>query len=322
MISVIVPVYNTSKYLRTCMRSIQRQTYRDLEIIAVDDGSTDDSLLILQEFSRTDDRIHVICQKNQGVSCARNAGINAAHGEFISFVDSDDTLEPDLYETLFNLIQQYDVPIAHCSYTRISNGTVKPIGNSGSVFVQSREEALTCFAEGRLFIGSCWNKLYARDLFEGIRFCSNFKVSEDLLVNFQVFCKVDRTVFADVCKYNYLTSDTSACRNVPSVKQAQDHLAVDRILKGLNDCTNLKDLMEQRILHSLLSYYKALLYTHHPDTSLLKNISDEINALSRRGYTFSPKNKFMYFMMLHFPLCFKIMYRIYDRIRVPNYDVR
>lgn len=321
MISVIIPVYNTKKYLKTCLDSIQKQTYSDLEIIFIDDGSTDGSAGVLDRFVNEDSRIRVIHQDNQGVSAARNRGIEASNGSYLSFVDSDDTLEPDMYELLLQLVHEYGVPIAHCSYNRINNGTLKPIGNTGHIFVQDKEDALHCLLGGRLFVGSCWNKIYARELFEDIRFCPDFKISEDMLVNFQVFSKTSKSVFVDVCKYNYVTSDTSSCVRTPSLKKAEDRLEIAKLIRAKNDCKNLDELTERNVLNALFSYYKALRYSGS-NREELKTVAQDIKNMRHRGYRLSPKNRVSFYLLRYAPNCYKILYdRIYDKIRTPNFDV-
>ncbi|MBQ8830080.1 MAG: glycosyltransferase [Oscillospiraceae bacterium] len=321
MISIIIPVYNTKHYLESCVESILKQTYRDFEIIFVDDGSTDGSAEILDTFAEKDERIRVIHQVNAGVSSARNRGINEARGDYLSFVDSDDTLEPDMYETLIGLIEQYDVSIAHCSYNRVENNKVKRVGNSGKVYVQTREEALDCFISGRLFVGSCWTKLYAKELFNDVRFSADIKTSEDMLVNFQIFGKVDTSVFYDVCKYNYLISDTSSCINTPAMRRARDLLSVNRRMLEINVCDSLKTKLERRVLSALLSCYKATIYMQDVDKKEQQKLALEIKSMRERGTDVSFKSKFVYAMMRYCPRVYKFAYKIYDRVRVPNYDV-
>ena len=134
MISVIVPVYNSEKYLKACIDSIIKQTYTDLEIICVNDGSTDGSLEILREFACMDSRVVVHSQENHGVSTARNVGLKFAHGEFVSFIDSDDEMELDMYELLIQTQNEYQADIVHCGYKRICrNGTIKEVFGTGTV---------------------------------------------------------------------------------------------------------------------------------------------------------------------------------------------
>ncbi|WP_105124775.1 glycosyltransferase family 2 protein [Streptococcus suis] len=122
-ISVCVPVYNSSTYLRECIESIRNQTFKDLEIICVDDGSTDDSLEILKEFQRKDPRVQLIVQeRNMGVGAARNQAIDLASGQYMSFIDSDDFIEPEMFEELYNKAIKNDAEIAICDVNLYSDG--------------------------------------------------------------------------------------------------------------------------------------------------------------------------------------------------------
>ena len=125
-ISVIVPCYQAERYIQRCLQSICSQTYSNLEIIVVDDGSTDASASIVKELAQSDSRIKYLYQLNAGVSAARNAGIDYASGDVITFVDSDDTIKSHMYETLIDLMQKYHADISHCSYCRVlENGEIK-----------------------------------------------------------------------------------------------------------------------------------------------------------------------------------------------------
>lgn len=321
MISVIIPVYNTKQYLQSCLDSLLAQSYTDLEIIFVDDGSTDGSAEMLDAFAARDSRIRVIHQPNGGVCAARNRGIEEARGEYLSFIDSDDTLEPDMYEVLTNLLREHGVRIAHCSYNRITAEGVKPIGNSAQVYIQSREEALECLLTGKLFVGSCWTKLYERRLFDSVRFPSGIRTNEDMLVNFLVLSQVEKSAFADVCKYNYLTSETSSCIRTPQRKRAEDLLTVNQRMLADNVCPELTDILERRVLGSLFACYKASVYEPKPDQIRRRELMTQIKEMHGRGYCFSRRIALEYWLLRRLPGVYKFAYGIYDRIRVPNYDV-
>lgn len=198
MISVIVPVYNVEKYIRKCLDSLVNQTYPDLEIILIDDGSTDSSGKICDEYAEKDDRIQVIHQENKGQSIARNIGLQNASGDFIGFVDSDDSIDLRMFEKLFLAIQ--DVDIAMCGHNIVYDGKVESYGN--------REVKTLNYSElWREIFGSLnnavWNKLFRRDLLNGICFDSHFVHGEDLIFNilYLRFAKSGRIV--DEPLYNY-----------------------------------------------------------------------------------------------------------------------
>jgi glycosyltransferase involved in cell wall biosynthesis len=134
LISIVIPVYNTAKYLPRCIESIINQTYKNLEIIIVDDSSTDDSGKIADEYSKKDSRIIIIHQENRGISIARNKAIEVATGDFIGFVDSDDYIEIDMYELLLNTIKEYNADIVQCSYYRVGqDNKILPKNYSGQI---------------------------------------------------------------------------------------------------------------------------------------------------------------------------------------------
>lgn len=321
MISVIIPVYNTKQYLKSCLDSVLAQTYTELEILFIDDGSTDGSSELLDSLVETDSRIRIVHQANGGVCAARNRGIEEARGEYLSFIDSDDTLEPDMYETLMGLIWAHGVDIAHCSYNRVTDGVIKPIGNSGGLHLHDTVQALECLLTGKLFVGSCWTKLYARKLFDSVRFPAGIRTNEDMLVNFQLFSQVERIAFLDVCKYNYLTSETSSCIRTPQRKRAEDLLTVNRRMLSENTLQALEGILQRRVLGALFSCYKASAYETKPDRADQKRLAEEIGRMYSRGYRFSRRTELEYRLLRRMPGLYKFAYGIYDRIRVPNYDV-
>ena len=202
-VSVIVPVYNCAPYVERCVKSIMEQTYSNLEIICVNDGSTDGSGKILDKLACEDDRLQVIHQKNAGVSAARNAGIEAATGDFITFVDSDDAIENDMYETLLPYFADETVDIVHCGYKRISlDGSVKDVNGTARVVEQNKYEAAGCLLTGRLFVGSLWNKIYRAHLFWGIKMDETLAINEDVLANAELFLKSEKLVYIDIGKYH------------------------------------------------------------------------------------------------------------------------
>lgn len=186
MISIIVPVYNVEKYLRRCIDSILAQTYSNLEIILVDDGSPDGSGLICDEYAVLDPRVTVIHKENGGLSDARNAGLDVATGEYVGFVDSDDYIHPQMYEKLLSAIQSTGSNISLCSYVYVDEetGAVDEsycVMNPIKTAVLSRMQALekiNAYQPNSFFYVTAWNKLYERKLFSNLRFV-NGKIHED-----------------------------------------------------------------------------------------------------------------------------------------------
>ncbi len=172
MISVIVPVYNVSSYVERCINSILSQTYSDLEVIAVNDGSTDDSGDICERLAQSDNRIIVVHKENGGLSSARNAGLDVANGDAIAFVDSDDYVEKTMYEEMIAEMSDPHVAIVNCGIILTeSSGNVRNLASEKREVFSKEEALLDFFVRKGTVIPSACNKLFRRNLFEnGIRF--------------------------------------------------------------------------------------------------------------------------------------------------------
>lgn len=194
LISVIIPVYNAEKYLRRCLDSVVAQTYRNLEIICVDDGSVDESGKICDQYAVRDARIKVIHQENQGLSAARNKGLDAAEGEYIAFVDSDDYILEDMYKKMLDKLLNYNVDLCVCQWQyELSDGRQVVKRKNIAPTIYGRKTSLE-FARF-LYMGNyengvvvaAWNKLYRRALLDKIRF--EGRIHEDEAVSGRIMAK-------------------------------------------------------------------------------------------------------------------------------------
>ena len=321
MISVIIPVYNAEQYLEDCLQSVCAQTCRELEIIAVDDGSVDSSAAILGRWAEKDPRIRVIHKENGGVSSARNAGLRAARGELISFIDADDTLDPDMYEFLTGLMTEYDADIAHCAYRHIVGEEVRLVHDTKQVYVQDREEALSCLVGSRLFVGSLWNKLYRRVVLEGISFDESLKINEDILYNYLAFKNAKRTVFADVAKYNYIAHlSSSACFVTAEWKKSKDACRVAEIIYRDAGTGPLRTVACNRYLRVLSGYFR----TCSADASMQETcdqIRREIWQLSKDNPQANRKMKTTALLIRFAPSLYRRIYAAHRKMRKPNWEV-
>ena len=225
-ISIIVPIYNIEKYLPRCLDSILAQTYKNLEVILVDDGSVDNSGMIADKYARNDQRIIVIHQVNKGVSAARNAGLDLATGDYIGFVDGDDYIEPDMYEILMRIIDEQQVDIAHCGYQMVYPSRIDYYYNTREKQKMNREEGVFELLKGRKIEPGLWNKLYKAELFKEIRLPIGIAETEDLLCNFELFCLAESSFFYDVSKYHYMLRSGSATSETLSEKKRRDRYYV------------------------------------------------------------------------------------------------
>ena len=204
-ISVIIPAWNAEDYLEHCLDSVIHQTYEDLDIIVVDDGSTDSTGRIAEQFARTDSRIRVVHQENRGLGAARNAGLDLARGELLAFVDSDDWLETNAYETMAGLMEKYDCDIVTCGRNIVENGSIlrREFCLQEGELITSEQEALHCFLIRDKMDMAAWDKLYRFSLFDGIRFPESFYASEDHIPLFSVLCRINTIYLSGLPLYNY-----------------------------------------------------------------------------------------------------------------------
>jgi glycosyltransferase involved in cell wall biosynthesis len=196
-ISVIIPVYNTEKFLPGCLESIINQDFKDIEIICINDGSSDNSLSVLQKYAKNDKRIKVFSQKNRGVSAARNVGLEKATGKYIAFIDSDDSANPTMLRKLHEIAIGYGCDIAMCdveveNITKDAVRRNKDISNGKPVLVM---EKYPHNPARNMLIIACWNKLYKKSIIGDLRFNEQINAFEDLHFNFLVFFKSRRHVF-------------------------------------------------------------------------------------------------------------------------------
>ena len=208
LISIIVPVYNVEKYLEKCIESIKNQTYKNIEIILVDDGSKDNSGKICDEAEKKDNRIKVIHKTNGGLSDARNAGLKIAKGDLIGFVDSDDYIKEDMFEILYNLVEKYDADISIVSYYEIYKDKLIAVKKSNEVEEFNRIEAIKELLIDNKIQSYAWNKLFKKELFKDLEFPVN-KNFEDIATTLLLFEKSNKVVLLQDPKYYYIRRDDS-----------------------------------------------------------------------------------------------------------------
>lgn len=320
-ISVIIPVYNCEKYLQDCLDSVINQSYKDLEIIIIDDGSTDNSGNICNQYAELDSRIHVIHQENKGVSASRNKGISQMSGELVSFIDADDTLDPDMYEFLASLMDEYNADITHCGYRHIVGEEIRLVHDSRKVVIQNSTEALECLIGAKLFVGSLWNKLYKVELLKDLTFDEDIKINEDILFNFQVFSRADKIVFADYTKYNYIAHrDSSACFVTPDLKKSLDSCKVNQFIYENSRGNSYLTIAVERYMRSLSGYYRVCCTAAHKNKEK-KIIRKTMRQLYHANPGIGKSMRMTAILLKYIPWVYVIMYKIYDKLRKPNWEV-
>lgn len=213
LISVIVPVYNVKEYLNTCVESILNQSYENLEIILVDDGSTDGSGEICDSYAKTDARVQVLHTKNGGQAAARNRGIDVCKGEYVTFVDSDDDIESDLIQTLYLAQVQSQAELVSCRWKNVyEDGSIeRSSGKTQGSMTVNREEALKRMLYQMDTDVCVWAKLYKRELFQELRFTEG-KIYEDFAIMFPLLEQTKQVTFLGYDGYRYLQRSAGTMR--------------------------------------------------------------------------------------------------------------
>ena len=256
-ISIIVPVYNIKNEIQRCVHSIIAQTYKAIEIILVDDGSTDGSYEIIDEIARTDKRIIVIHKNNGGVTSARLEGVINSTGEWIGFVDGDDYIEPNMYEELIKNALDYNADISHCGYQMVFPSRIDYYYNTGKKVEQDNVTGIKDLLTGFFVEPGLWNKLYKKelivDMINANEMDYSFTNNEDFLMNYYLFKKSQKSIYYDFCPYHYIVRQTSAANTTLNEHQLSDPIEVNEIIyKDLLGNDELKTIAETRLANILI----------------------------------------------------------------------
>lgn len=253
LITVIVPIYNVESLLPRCIDSILAQTYKNLEIILVDDGSPDGCGRICDEYAASDPRIRVIHQENGGLAAARNAGLEIARGEFLGFVDSDDHIAPEMYETLLDGIEKGNGDIAICGrFMEMESGELIPMFDFPEQQVFDSREAIRRFLLSEGLDAAAWDKLYRRSLWGEARYPLHY-VSEDVPVTSRLLAKAERIVHCGKPMYYYFQRSGSLSHGTFNEKSAGMYYFYREV--GLEMGQRFPELKEAGLFY----YYKELL---------------------------------------------------------------
>lgn len=278
LISVIVPVYNLEKYLPACLDSLLAQTYQNLEIILVDDGSTDHSAKLCDAFVKliasrpgqaNSPSAKAIHQKNQGLSAARNAGIKAASGELLVFVDGDDLVSQNFLLNLVSTLQNYDADLAVCGFQTFENTPElsKSQKNTPKTSVISGEKAVVNLLVGQenLDIMSC-NKLYRKKLFDGIEFPVG-ELNEDSLTTYKLYAAAKKVSYTNEKLYFYRQNRTGSIMKEQNllVRLGQREKAAREAIKYFSDDKHLAPAAEISLLTAKFAYLDNALYKKIPE---------------------------------------------------------
>lgn len=296
-ISVIVPVYNTEKYVARCLDSVLQNSYENLEVICVNDGSLDGSAKLLERYSRNDPRVIVINQTNQGISAARNTGMQIATGEWVAFIDSDDWIHPQYFEILLHYANYYKADISVCGYESTwGNVSCKPVAvDKLTAKNLDAEEAMEIGTIKRLV----WGRLYRRECVEKKRFVVGIKWGEDTLFSIDTLCDIEgkKIVIIDAEIYFYFQREDS----VMHVVHSSDKLALTH--HYMQNIESLQDGLKKRIYLSE-SIKQTLAYRYSEMYNPSNEVHEECKRLLRQC-----RNKLM--SETHLPERMKIVFAVF-----------
>lgn len=308
MISVIVPVYNAEKYLSTCIESILSQTYTNFELLLVDDGSTDNSGVICDEYAQKDNRIKVIHQENSGVSSARNAGLKICNGDYIQFIDSDDYIKSSFLEILYSAIMNDNSQIAVCKATTVLiDGTEKESNSKviDNICLEKNEATVFLFNEMN---NALWNKLISKDVIKNIAFEEGRTFGEDPYFLVQILNNCDKVSFVPDELYYYRKNEGSITSTRFSEKKLDQVYFKDkmyeymsehfpdlkalankwRFTSRLNICRMLYITGNSKDYEELISEYKGFMKEQN------KVVSSTLSKKERAEYAVFRLGKFIY----------------------------
>lgn len=322
LISVIVPVYNVEKYIKKCVDSICGQTYKNLEIILVDDGSTDSSGKISDELAEEDRRISVIHQKNGGVSRARNAGLDKATGDYIAFVDSDDYLSLNMYECLLKSMKENDADIVRCGIKNVHEGEkVKQFETVDSIVELSLAEMIDGLKNRRTKL-VVWNALYKKEIISELRFVPDV-IYEDVFFTNAVLKKHHSEILVNVPFYRYLVKrdgNTNTSKFVPKKRLP----VLDEFLDMLDwisaDSNVPKETFQSFVGYCLNFTIELFLFAvmNNTDMHTLKIIHVYFHRIIKKfGLSFYDKKseKRMKLFYNH-PISLALKYKLKERIKI------
>ena len=277
-VSIIVPIYNVEKYLPKCIESIINQTYKNLEIILVDDGSPDNCAKICDEYAKKDNRIKVIHKPNGGVSSARNAGLDIATGEYIGFVDPDDFIAPEMYEQMLEAIKTANADLAICGFNVVHENDFS-ILKSNTLPIKKLIGVENCIfdlfsLEGFSIRPCVWNKLFVNKLISNQRFDTNYSISEDLLFFIHYLLKINNIIYVTSPLYNQTNRSTSVTHNSQKVEDIRKTVIADKKAYDLirNSYPSTKETVLNWIIQDNIGWYRIVSKTaNKKKLNLMKN---------------------------------------------------
>lgn len=318
LISIIIPAYNIEAYLSRTLDSVLAQTYRNIEVIVVNDGSKDGTATVIDRYANRDSRVKAIHKENGGVTSARLRGAAEATGDWIGFVDGDDLIEPQMYERLLENALKYGADISHCGYRMVFPSRVDYYYNTGRLVQQDHATGLCDLVAGDFVEPGMVIKLYRRSLFEGLSEKMDFsiKINEDVLMNYWLFKASRKSVYEDFCPYHYVLRPGSAATSKLNPHKLRDPLAVTHAI--LDDADEaLQPVVLARLARQLIA--NASMYADDQPELILpfrkecrKELRQQLGMILRCGKC-STKLKLMALFTAVWPDGYGLIHKLYAK---------
>ncbi len=308
LISIIIPVYKVEKYLRNCLDSVINQTYKNLEIILVDDGSPDACPQICDEYEKNDDRIKVIHKENGGLSSARNAGLDKCTGEYIAFIDSDDYVDKMYIEKLYRAAKDKNAQMAICSFFYVNEkGNLKKGTKLENKIVSGDEKMNYIYVNPSTCVDVSWGKLYHKNIWNNLRFPVG-KIHEDVFVSDLTFNNANAVCFVAEYLYFYLQRNNSTSGKLKSNKTKNSlNLIEANILRFGRVDKNSKffDWAVMQLLDSYVTVFRRVKHDKKLRNEVRENFKVKYNDFKKCKFTL--KKHIKYLLFNYFPIIFIIM---------------
>lgn len=320
VISIILPVYNVEQYLERCLESIIHQTYMNLEIICINDGSKDSSLKICKEYAEKDSRIRVIDQENHGLAYVRNKGIELATGDYIAFIDSDDYVDLCYIEKLYNSLieKQADIVVANVIYEQENKESYCLLrAQYDPEYVMNKQEAMCDYLSVEGGIGNyIVNKLYVKEMFQGIHFPEN-KLFEDAYTMFKILNNANRVYMKPDVYYHYCLREDSITSSYDPAGSDNFDLLEGNISKTEYICQNFSELSDLAFHHLFISYlgvFYRVIPVYDKKKGRMREYFNVVKGIKKKYNIkfIDKKNHLIYLIMCINPLIYK---NIYSMIR-------
>ena len=320
-VSVIIPIYNTEKYLSACIESVLQQTDVSLEIILVDDGSKDSSANICDNYAEKYDNIKAIHIPNSGPATAKNVGLKHAQGNYIALTDSDDKMEPLMLYKMVSAGYEYDADIICCNYTQVDEqGHVSHLNSTNQQYVLNHEEGLIHFFSKNKIYSQCWTKLYKRQMLvdNGIENDPGLRTDEDFIFNIRAFIKAKTTVIVDEPLYEYTHRSNSLAHAYykKNISQYIDN-RIQRVQVTQDAVKNETEVVKEWSIVHIIMYYNELLgkVALFPELHSDKRINDILSFIRKyklilnRHYQLCGFSKMGKLLITYLPIFLYMKYR-------------